>query len=151
IGRASKRPRKKALKSLPEPDSRLSGVAFGSGWRDMNTILTTTLEIAYEELGPSDGHPVILMHGFPDDVHAYEGVAPALAASGWHVIVPYLRGYGPTRFRDPATPRSGQQAALGHDLLSLMDGLSIKPAVLAAYDWGGRAACIMAALWPDRV
>src|SRR5215831_8269050 len=79
------------------------------------------------------------------------GVAPALAASGSHVIVPYLRGYGPTRFRDPATPRSGQQAALGHDLLSLMDGLSIKRAVLAGYDWGGRAACIVAALWPDRV
>jgi pimeloyl-ACP methyl ester carboxylesterase len=91
----------------------------------MNTVLTDTLEIAYEEFGPSDGPPVILMHGFPDDVHAYDGVAPALADSGWRAIVPYLRGYGPTRFRDPATPRSGQQAALGHDLLSLMDGLSI--------------------------
>jgi hypothetical protein len=89
------------------------------------------------------------MHGFPDDVHAYDGVAPALAASGWRVIVPYLRGYGPTRFRDPAIPRSGQQGALGHDLLSLMDGLSIRQAVLAGYDWGGRAACIVAALWPE--
>ena len=117
----------------------------------MNTVLTTTLEIAYEEHGPGDGPAVILMHGFPDDVHAYDGVAPPLAASRWRVIVPYLRGYGPTRFRDPAIPRSGQQAALGHDLLSLMDGLSIRRAVLAGYDWGGRAACIVAALWPERV
>jgi pimeloyl-ACP methyl ester carboxylesterase len=100
---------------------------------------------------PADGLPVILMHGFPDDVHAYDGVAPPLAASGWRVIVPYLRGYGPTRFRDPATPRSGQQGALGQDLLSLMDGLSVRRAVLAGYDWGGRAACIVAALWPERV
>jgi pimeloyl-ACP methyl ester carboxylesterase len=117
----------------------------------MQTILTTTLEIAYEESGPADGPPVILMHGFPDDVHAYDGVAPLLAASGWRVIVPYLRGYGPTRFRDPSIPRSGQQGALGHDLLSLMDGLSLGRAVLAGYDWGGRAACIVAALWPERV
>ena len=72
----------------------------------MKTILTTTLEIAYEEFGPADGPAVILMHGFPDDVHAYDGVAPALAASGSRVIVPYLRGYGPTRFRDPNTPRN---------------------------------------------
>jgi pimeloyl-ACP methyl ester carboxylesterase len=117
----------------------------------MKTILTATLELAYEEFGPVDGPPVILMHGFPDDVHAYDGVSPSLAASGWRVIVPYLRGYGPTRFRDPGTLRSGQQGALGHDLLSLMDGLSMRRAVLAGYDWGGRAACIVAALWPDRV
>jgi pimeloyl-ACP methyl ester carboxylesterase len=117
----------------------------------MKTALTATLEIAYEEFGPAEGRPAILMHGFPDDLHAYDQVAPALAASGWRVIVPYLRGYGPTRFRDPITPRSGQQAALGHDLLSLMDGLSLGRAVLAGYDWGGRAACIVAALWPERV
>ena len=117
----------------------------------MKTVVTATLEIAYEEVGPESGSPVILMHGFPDDVHAYDHVAPALAASGWRVIVPYLRGYGPTRFRDPTTPRSGQQAALGHDLVSLMDGLSLGRAVLAGYDWGGRAACIVAALWPERV
>src|SRR6201987_6056413 len=117
----------------------------------MKTILTATLEITYKEFGPVDGPPVILMHGFPDDVHAYDGVSPSLAASGWRVIVPYLRGYGPTRFRDPGTLRSGQQGALGHDLLSLMDGLSIRRTVLAGYDWGGRAACIVAALWPERV
>jgi pimeloyl-ACP methyl ester carboxylesterase len=117
----------------------------------MKTVLTATLEIAYEEVGPESGSPVILMHGFPDDAHAYDHVAPALAASGWRVIVPYLRGYGPTTFRDPNTPRSGQQAALGHDLLSLMDGLGLGRAMHVGYDWGGRAACIVAALWPERV
>jgi pimeloyl-ACP methyl ester carboxylesterase len=117
----------------------------------MKTVVTATLEIAYEQVGPESGSPVILMHGFPDDVHAYDHIAPALAASGWRVFVPYLRGYGPTRFRDPTTPRSGQQAALGHDLLSLMDGLGLRRAVLVGYDWGGRAACIVAALWPERV
>ena len=118
---------------------------------DMKTILTATLEIACHDSGPADGPAVILMHGFPDDVHAYDGVVPALAAAGRRVIVPYLRGYGPTRFLDPTTPRSGQQGALAQDLLSLMDGLDLQRAVLAGYDWGGRAACIVAALWPDRV
>src|SRR5436305_13224065 len=117
----------------------------------MKTVLTATLEIAYNEFGPADRHPVILMHGFPDDVHAYDQVAPALAASGWRVIVPYLRGYGPTRFVDPQTPRSGQQAALGRDLLDLLDALGMERAALAGYDWGGRAACVVAALWPERV
>jgi pimeloyl-ACP methyl ester carboxylesterase len=117
----------------------------------MKTILTPTLEIAYEESGPADGAPVVLLHGFPDDVHAYGDVAPALAAAGWRVLVPYLRGYGPTRFLDPRTPRSGQQAALGRDLLDLLDALGVERAALAGYDWGGRAACIVAALWPERV
>src|ERR1700741_1487347 len=80
----------------------------------IQTVLTPTLEIAYEESGSTEGPPVVLLHGFPDDVHAYDIVAPALAGRGWRVIVPYLRGYAPTRFRDPQTPRSGQQAALGH-------------------------------------
>ena len=101
--------------------------------------------------GVPAGPLVILLHGFPDDAHAYDKVAPILAGSGWRVVVPYLRGYGPTRFLDPATPRSGQQAALGQDLLSLMDGLELGRAVLVGYDWGGRAACIVAALWPERV
>jgi pimeloyl-ACP methyl ester carboxylesterase len=117
----------------------------------MKMARTEALDIAYEESGPSDGRPAILLHGFPDDIHAYDDVAPPLAATGWRVIVPYLRGYGPTRFRDPATPRSGQQAALGGDLLALMDALELKQAMLAGYDWGGRAACIVAALWPQRV
>ena len=111
---------------------------------------TPTLEIAYEESGPPDGAAVVLMHGFPDDVRTWDGVAPPLAARGYRVIVPYLRGYGPTRFLSTATRRSGQQAALGRDLLDLLDGIGIDRAVLAGYDWGGRAACIVAALWPER-
>jgi pimeloyl-ACP methyl ester carboxylesterase len=117
----------------------------------MKTVRTPTLEIAYEESGPAEGPPVVLLHGFPDDVHAYDGVAPPLAASAWHVIVPYLRGYGPTRFLNPHTPRSGQQAALGHDLLEFLNALGLGRAALGGYDWGGRAACILAALWPERV
>lgn len=92
----------------------------------------------------------MLLHGFPYDIHSYIDVTPLLAAQGCRVIVPYLRGYGPTRFRDPATPRSGEQASVGADLMVLMDALGIRRAVLAGYDWGGRAACIGAALWPDR-
>jgi pimeloyl-ACP methyl ester carboxylesterase len=108
------------------------------------------LNIAYYEAGPANGPAVLLLHGFPYDVHSYVDVAPLLAARGCRVIVPYLRGYGPTRFRDPATPRSGEQAAIGADLMALMDALSIPRAVLAGYDWGGRGACIGAALWPER-
>jgi pimeloyl-ACP methyl ester carboxylesterase len=108
------------------------------------------LDIAYYEAGPAGGPAVMLLHGFPYDIHSYVDVAPILAAEGCRVIVPYLRGYGPTRFRDPATPRSGEQAAVGADLMALMDALSIERAVFAGYDWGGRAACIGAALWPER-
>jgi len=108
------------------------------------------LNVAYYEAGPADGSVVMLLHGFPFDIHSYVDVAPMLAAQGCRVIVPYLRGYGPTRFRDAATPRSGEQAAIGADLLALMDALSVERAVVAGYDWGGRAACVAAALWPDR-
>ncbi len=108
------------------------------------------LNIAYYETGPANGPTVMLLHGFPYDIHSYVDVAPMLAARGCRVIIPYLRGYGPTRFRDPATPRSGEQAAIGADLMALMDALSIQRAVFAGYDWGGRAACIGAALWPER-
>ena len=108
------------------------------------------LNIAYYEAGPADGPVVMLMHGFPYDIHAYVDVAPQLAAQGCRVIVPYLRGYGPTRFLDKATPRSGEQAAMGADMMALMDALGIKRAVFAGYDWGGRAACVGAALWPER-
>jgi pimeloyl-ACP methyl ester carboxylesterase len=117
----------------------------------MKTVRTPTLEIAYEESGPPDGPPVVLLHGFPDDIRAYDGVTPPLGAAAWRVLVPYLRGYGPTRFLDPRTPRSGQQAALGRDLKEFLDALGLKRASLAGYDWGGRAACIVAALWPERV
>ena len=108
------------------------------------------LRVAYEESGAPDGRPVVLLHGFPYDVRAYDDVAPRLAEAGCRVIVPYLRGYGPTRFLSAETPRSGQQAVLGHDLLALLDALELRNAVLAGYDWGGRAACIVAALWPER-
>jgi len=109
------------------------------------------LRVAYHEYGPSDGWPCILGHGFPYDAHAYAEAAPLLAEAGARVIVPYLRGYGPTRFLSPDTPRSGEQAVLGADMLALMDALAFERAVLAGYDWGGRAACIIAALWPERV
>jgi pimeloyl-ACP methyl ester carboxylesterase len=108
------------------------------------------LNIAYYEEGPADGPVVMLMHGFPYDIHSFVDVAPMLAARGCRTIVPYLRGYGPTRFRDQSTPRSGEQAAVGADLMALMDALDVKRAVVAGYDWGGRAACVAAALWPDR-
>ena len=114
------------------------------------TVRTPVLEIGYAEHGPSDGPAVILLHGFPDDIHAYDGVAGPLAEDGMRVLVPYLRGYGPTRFLDPATPRSGQQAVLGADLRDFMDTLGIRRAILGGYDWGGRAACIVSALWPER-
>jgi pimeloyl-ACP methyl ester carboxylesterase len=114
-------------------------------------IRTGMLEIAYEESGTADGVPVVLLHGFPYDPRTYDDVVPPLAAAGFRVIVPYLRGYGPTCFVAAETPRSGQQAALAQDLLDLLDALGLRDAVLVGYDWGGRAACIVAALWPQRV
>ena len=113
-------------------------------------IQAGTLNVGVLEYGPIDGTPVFLMHGFPYDVHAYEDVAPQLAGAGCRVVVPYLRGFGPTRFLSASTMRSGEQAALGADLLALMDALKVPRAVLAGYDWGGRAACVIAALWPER-
>lgn len=115
------------------------------------TIRTPTLDIAYLESGPRHGSPVILLHGWPSDVHDWDGVAPPLAAAGYRVLVPWLRGFGATRFRDSSTLRSGQQGAIGADLRDFMDALGIKQALLAGYDWGGRAACVVAALWPERV
>ena len=116
----------------------------------LRKIEAGVLEIAYYETGPSGGPPVLLMHGFPYDIHTYAEVAPMLAGQGCRVIVPYMRGYGATRFLSDATPRSGEQAAFGADLLALLDALKIERAVLAGYDWGGRAACVVAALWPER-
>ena len=109
------------------------------------------LRLAYEEHGPADGVPAVLLHGFPYDPRAYDAVAPQLAEGGLRVIVPYLRGYGPTRFLDDATPRSGEQAALGSDLVALIEALGLNRPVVAGYDWGGRAACVAAAIRPDLV
>ena len=129
-------------------------IASGGGVKmaaSRKQIRTSVLEIAYEESGPADGVPVFLMHGWPYDPRTYDEVVPRLVAAGCRTIVPYLRGFGPTRFLRPDTPRSGQQAALGNDLKELMDALGVERAVLAGYDWGGRAACVVAALWPERV
>lgn len=117
----------------------------------MKHIDAGVLSLAYTDKGKSSGIPVLLLHGFPYDVHSFDEVTPLLVAAGYRVITPYLRGFGGTLFLSKKTPRSGQQAALAHDLLSFMDKLQIQNAVLAGYDWGGRAACILAALWPDRV
>jgi pimeloyl-ACP methyl ester carboxylesterase len=113
-------------------------------------VRTPSLDIGYEESGAADGTPVILLHGWPYDPRCYDAVVPLLTQARCRVIVPYLRGFGPTRFLSADTPRSGQQAALGNDLRELMDALQIPRALLAGYDWGGRAACVVAALWPER-
>jgi pimeloyl-ACP methyl ester carboxylesterase len=113
-------------------------------------VRTDALEVAYFEAGPRDGEVALLLHGFPYDIHSYVDVIPRLEAAGHRVIAPYLRGHGPTRFLDPAAPRSGQQAALGADVIALLDALDIPSAIVAGYDWGGRAACVAAALWPER-
>lgn len=113
-------------------------------------VRTDVLDVGYVELGPPEGEPVLLLHGFPYDIHSYVDVGPRLVAAGHRVIMPYLRGHGPTRFLGPGTPRSGQQAALGADVVALLNALDIPRAVLAGYDWGARAACIVAALWPER-
>ncbi|MBK1657277.1 alpha/beta fold hydrolase [Paracraurococcus ruber] len=108
------------------------------------------LRIGYAEAGPADGPAVLLLHGWPYDIHTYVEVAPLLAAAGFRVIVPYLRGYGTTRFLSDAAPRNGQQSALARDMIALLDALGIRQAVIGGCDWGARTACILAALWPER-
>jgi pimeloyl-ACP methyl ester carboxylesterase len=117
----------------------------------MQSIKTNLLEVHYLDLGPRTGWPVILSHGFPYSPHAYSAVAPILQNAGARVIIPYTRGYGPTRFLFPGSMRSGQQAALATDIISLMDALDIPKALLAGFDWGGLASCAAAALFPERV
>lgn len=116
----------------------------------LHSVGAGVLDVSYYEAGSAEGEVVLLLHGFPFDIHTYVEVIPTLADAGLRVLVPYLRGYAPTRFLEAATSRSGQQAAFARDLVELMDALEIPRAILAGYDWGGRAACIVAALWPER-
>jgi pimeloyl-ACP methyl ester carboxylesterase len=113
-------------------------------------VRTPVLDVAYEASGPESGLPVVLLHGFPYDVRSFDAVTAIVNGAGFRTIVPYLRGYGGTRFLKPDALRSGEQAALGRDLKELLDALHIERAVLGGYDWGGRAACIVSALWPER-
>ena len=121
-----------------------------SAFPSMRQISAGVLSVGYAEAGPPGGPPVILLHGWPYDIHSYVDVAPILAAAGYRVIVPYLRGYGSTRFLSERTVRNGQQSALAVDIIGLMDALHIQRAIIAGYDWGARTADIMAALWPER-
>ena len=117
----------------------------------MKKIKAGLLEVNYLESGNAEGSPVVLLHGFPYDVHSYDEAAEQLVSAGHRVLVPYLRGFGPTRFLSEDSPRVGQQAALGEDLLAFLDALKIQSTIVAGFDWGGRAACVVAALHPDRV
>ena len=128
-----------------QPDSQ-SHTSFAS----LKQVRTGVLDVGYAEAGPFDGPPVILLHGWPYDIHSYVDVAPLLAARGYRVIVPYLRGYGSTQFLSSATVRNGQQAAVALDVIALMDALKIPRAVIGGFDWGARTACVIAALWPER-
>jgi pimeloyl-ACP methyl ester carboxylesterase len=128
-----------------------AGVAQRGGAPMERTIQTPVLDIGFEESGNPAGVPIVMLHGFPDDVRAWDDVAAPLAAAGYRILVPYLRGYGTTRFRNPSSPRMAEQAAIGQDLIDFADALGLTRFAVAGYDWGGRAACIAAALHPDRV
>lgn len=117
----------------------------------VKTVRTKILEIGYHESGDAAAFPIILLHGFPDDAHAYDGVAPLLAKAGCRPLAVYLRGYGPTRFLDPGAARTAEQAAIGQDVIDFADALDLPRFVVAGFDWGGRAACVASALHPDRV
>jgi pimeloyl-ACP methyl ester carboxylesterase len=123
-----------------------TGTPFGA----LKQVGAGLLSVGYAEAGPPAGPAVILLHGWPYDIHSYADVTPLLAAAGYRVIVPYLRGYGTTRFLSDATPRNGQQSVLGVDAIALMDALDIPDAIFGGFDWGARTANIVAALWPDR-
>ena len=117
----------------------------------MVTVGTSSLEMAVEQTGPDDGEPIVLLHGFPYDPHCFDGVIERIDDGTRRILVPYLRGFGPTRYRSAHSFRSGQQAALGNDVLELLDALRLDRATLVGYDWGGRAASVVTALWPHRV
>jgi pimeloyl-ACP methyl ester carboxylesterase len=117
----------------------------------IHSVRAGVVDVAFERHGPRSGWPAVLLHGFPYDQRCYDGVVGRLVDAGADVVVPYLRGYGPTRFADEGVPRSGQQAALAHDLAELIGALALRRPVVAGFDWGGRAACVVAALWPGKV
>jgi pimeloyl-ACP methyl ester carboxylesterase len=141
--------------ALAEParEAEARPAANGGGaappW-EIRQIDAGVLNVGYAEAGPGGGRPVVLLHGWPYDIQSYAEVAPLLAARGFRVIVPFLRGYGTTRFRSPGTPRNGQQAAVAADIVALMDALRIGKAIVGGCDWGARTANIIAALWPER-
>jgi pimeloyl-ACP methyl ester carboxylesterase len=124
----------------------ITGTSFGP----LAQIEAGVLNVGYAEAGAADGPAVLLLHGWPYDIHSYAEVAPLLAAEGYRSIIPYLRGYGTTRFRSDETFRNGQQAVLAVDAMALMDALEIDQAIVAGFDWGARTANVLAALWPDR-
>jgi len=126
------------------------GVATATSFGPLKQIDAGDLSVGYAEAGPANGPPVLLLHGWPYDIHTYVEVAPLLAARGYRVIIPHLRGHGTTRFLSGETIRNGQQSALAADAIALMDALEIRQAVIAGCDWGARTACIVAALWPER-
>src|SRR5215510_12838955 len=128
------------------PKARAQAVSFGP----LKQIDAGVLNVGYAETGPANGTPVLLLHGWPYDIHTYVDVAPTLASSGYRVIVPYLRGYGTTRFLSSDMPRNGQQGAIAVDTIALMDALRIDKAVIGGCDWGARTACIVAGIWPER-
>jgi pimeloyl-ACP methyl ester carboxylesterase len=140
-----------AQPSKPKP-ADLSTIKSGTttSFSSLKQIDAGVLNVAYTEVGPANGRPVILLHGWPYDIHSYVNVAPLLAAAGYRAIVPYLRGYGTTRFVSSQTFRNGQQSALSLDIIALMDALKIEKAILGGFDWGARTANIIAALWPER-
>lgn len=124
---------------------------YAAAFNTIHQVKAGVLNVGYVDIGPRDGQAVILLHGWPYDIQSYANVAPQLAAKGYRVIVPYLRGYGSTRFLSDKTPRNGQPSALAADTVALMDALGIKQAVFGGFDWGARTADIVAALWPERV
>ena len=150
----ARRPLLAGMAALPLVRGKATAATLDQAFQkapDMKHISAGYIDVAYKEVGPADGPPVILLHGFPYDAHAYDAASAKLAAAGWRCLAPFLRGYGSTRLSSPKTFRSGQQAALGSDLKAFMDAMRIDTAVLGGYDWGGRAACVVAALWPERV
>jgi pimeloyl-ACP methyl ester carboxylesterase len=136
--------------STPKPNQRKTEMSHNTSFATLRQVNAGVLNVGYAEAGPADGPVVILLHGWPYDIHAFVEVTPLLAAAGYRVIAPYLRGHGSTRFLSEATMRNGQQSALARDVIDLMDALGIQQATIAGFDWGARAADIVAALWPDR-